>query len=71
MSSGILKRIMEKFCRHEFSWPHSGVGGQDYQVCVICGATYEYDWVTMRRTRLLAAVPGTRAEATGHPGQSG
>ena len=24
--------------------------GQDYQVCLLCGTAYEYDWVQMRRT---------------------
>ena len=49
----ILKQLLQKLCRHEFSWPHSGVQGHDYQVCVRCGAMYEYDWETMRRTRLM------------------
>ena len=55
MASKFLKRFLEIFCRHQFSWPHSGVYGQDYQVCVLCGTVYEYDWVTMRRTRRLAS----------------
>lgn len=64
MSSGFLKQFLQKFCRHEFSWPHSGAHGQDYQVCVICGTIYEYDWVSMRRTRRLASVPdGTESSA--------
>jgi len=24
--------------------------GRDYQVCLLCGTAYEYDWTTMRRT---------------------
>jgi hypothetical protein len=55
MAAKFLKRILEVLCRHEFSWPHSGVHGHDYQVCMRCGAVYEYDWVAMRRTR--RAVP--------------
>lgn len=55
MAAKFLKRILEVLCRHEFSWPHSGVRGQDYQVCMRCGAVYEYDWVTMRRTRRAGA----------------
>ena len=54
MAGKFLKRILEILCRHEFSWPHSGVYGQDYQVCTRCGTAYEYDWVAMRRTRRLA-----------------
>ena len=26
-----------------------------YQVCMRCGAVYEYDWAVMRRTRRLAS----------------
>ena len=45
-----LTRLLEMFCRHQFSWPHTGAQGHDYQVCLICGATYEFDCKTMRRT---------------------
>jgi hypothetical protein len=57
MSTRVLKRFLQMFCGHKFSWPHSGVHGRDYQVCLLCGSTYEYDWRTMRRTRRLAARP--------------
>lgn len=57
MASNFLKRIAEIFCRHEFSWPHSGVYGQDYQVCMRCGVVYEYDLVAMHRTRRLMSAP--------------
>ena len=50
MAAQLLARILEMCCAHQFSWPHTGVHGQDYQVCVICGAAYQYDWATMRRT---------------------
>jgi len=55
MASKFLKRFLEIFCRHQFSWPHSGVYGQDYQVCIRCGAVYDYDWGAMRRTRRQAS----------------
>ncbi|HEX4488542.1 MAG TPA: hypothetical protein VH088_19845 [Terriglobales bacterium] len=51
---GLLTRVMEMFCAHTFSWPHVGTHGQDYQVCTSCGATYAYDWTTMRRTGRIA-----------------
>jgi hypothetical protein len=57
MAGKFLKRLFEIFCQHQFSWPHSGVYGQDYQVCMRCGAVYEYDWAAMRRTRRLAQGP--------------
>ena len=54
MAGQFLKRIVEKLCPHQFSWPHSGAHGQDYQVCLLCGAAYHYDWTTMQRTSRLA-----------------
>ncbi len=63
MAGNFLKRLLEIFCRHEFSWPHSGVCGQDYQVCMRCGAIYEYDLARMRRTRRLASAPQSQAES--------
>lgn len=50
MTVQFFKRILQKCCRHRFSWPHTGVHGQDYQVCLICGAAYEFDCSTMSRT---------------------
>jgi hypothetical protein len=47
-------------CRHRFSWPHAGMHGQDYQVCLICGVVYEYDCSTMRRTGRLVAPEAAR-----------
>lgn len=55
MAVAFLKRILEKFCNHRFSWPHGGIDGRDYQVCLICGTIYEYDWARMRRTRRVAS----------------
>lgn len=49
----LLKRLLQKCCRHRFSWPHTGGYGQDYQVCLICGAAYEFDCATMQRTGRL------------------
>jgi hypothetical protein len=54
MSTPFFNRILQACCRHQFSWPHTGVHGQDYQVCLLCGVAYEYDLTTMRRTRRLA-----------------
>jgi hypothetical protein len=41
--SAILKHVLRWFCPHRFSWPHSGVHGQDYQICLRCGTAFEYD----------------------------
>ncbi len=48
--SALLKQISQWFCQHRFSWPRSGAQGQDYQVCLNCGAVYGYDVEKMRRT---------------------
>lgn len=63
MATPFLKRLLQRCCRHRFSWPHSGVHGQDYQVCLICGAAYEYDCATMSRTGRLAATGEARYES--------
>ena len=55
VAGNIWNRVLEMFCSHNFSWPHIGTHGQDYQVCVICGITYAYDWTTMRRTERIAS----------------
>jgi hypothetical protein len=51
--SVLLKQILRWLCPHRFSWPHSGIGGQDYQVCLLCGTAFEFDVTTMRRTGRL------------------
>lgn len=61
MAGQFFKQLFEKLCPHRFSWPHSA-HGRDYQVCLICGAAYEYDLMTMRRTGRLMAPPGTQTE---------
>ena len=59
MTPPLFTRLSAMFCRHQFSWPHSGAQGQDYQVCLVCGAAYGFDCTTMRRTgRLAVAVTG-------------
>lgn len=71
MSGQFIKRLFGKLCPHRFSWPHSGTHGQDYQVCLICGTAFGYDWTTMRRTGPLVlaseAHPGFAAEEPSAP----
>jgi hypothetical protein len=62
MAAQFLKQIFERLCPHRFSWPHSGTNGQDYQVCLICGTVYAYDWGTMRRTGRILTPVTERAE---------
>ena len=56
--SALLHQILRYLCPHRFSWPHSGIDGHDYQVCLLCGSAYEYDWTTMRRTGRLVLPSG-------------
>jgi hypothetical protein len=67
MADTLLNVLLAKLCPHRFSWPHS-VHGQDYQVCLICGTTYEYDVRTMRRVRRLSLPPQGATELNGHLG---
>ncbi len=62
MSVQFLKRLFATLCPHRFSWPHSGLNGQDYQVCLICGTAFGYDWTTMRRTGRLALAPDSHTK---------
>jgi PilZ domain len=45
-------------CRHQFSWPRRDETGENYQVCLHCGAKYRYDWEKMRRVALLDSQEG-------------
>jgi hypothetical protein len=47
------KRLCGRGCAHQFSWPRIDAEGRHYQICLRCGAAYEYDWTMMRRTQRL------------------
>jgi hypothetical protein len=47
------KRLLGRGCAHRFSWPRMDADGCHYQICVLCGTAYEYDWTMMCRTRQL------------------
>lgn len=49
MGSKLLDLFRLGHCSHEFSWPRRWPDGQYYQVCLICGDEYKYDWSTMSR----------------------
>ena len=71
MSQKLLDVFMLGRCAHEFSWPRRSSDGSYYQVCLLCGVEYRYDWHSMRRTgRLLASAAstdGARQEQTTRP----
>jgi len=53
----VLKRLLgEGFCSHRFTWPRIDAQGRNYQICLLCGTAYEYDWRIMQRTDRLLAV---------------
>jgi|SRR5437868_995192 len=57
--SKLLKSVFAQPCSHAFSWPRRRSGGGYYQICVLCGDEYAYDWSTMTRGEQLS---GTTAD---------
>jgi len=53
-------------CAHEFSWPRRSADGEYYQVCLVCAATYRYDWDTMKRIERVENKPETAAVRRAH-----
>ncbi|MGA3092849.1 MAG: hypothetical protein ABSD75_30005 [Terriglobales bacterium] len=53
----LLQRLIGEFCSHRFTWPRLSGNGQHYQICLICGTAYEYDWKRMQRTDRLVVTP--------------
>jgi hypothetical protein len=49
MGGTLLDRFLFS-CWHQFSWPRRASDGEYYQVCLRCGAEYQYDWRSMKRT---------------------
>ncbi|HZR31495.1 MAG TPA: PilZ domain-containing protein [Terriglobales bacterium] len=50
MAPKLIDAIANRLCSHEFAWPRRRTTGDYYQVCVLCGAEYLYDWNSMTRT---------------------
>jgi hypothetical protein len=50
-----MQLFRQGFCSHRFSWPRIDHDGRHYQICLLCGTAYEYDWRTMRRTDKMVA----------------
>ncbi len=63
-----LKRVFGRGCSHRFTWPRLGNNGQHYQICLTCGAAYEYDWQGMRLTGRLVATGERHALDVAQPG---
>lgn len=54
MKRKLLELIPFAGCPHEFSWPRRAQNSHHYQVCLLCGAEYEYDWKTMQRSKIVS-----------------
>lgn len=48
-----LKKFLGQGCMHRFAWPRVDAQGCHYQICLLCGTAYEYDWRMMRQTGKL------------------
>jgi hypothetical protein len=60
-----LRGLLKRACSHRFSWPRLDAAGRHYQICLLCGTAYEYDWSLMRRTRHLLVMTPTLPERPG------
>jgi hypothetical protein len=56
-----LRRLLAESCSHRFTWPRLPDDDQHYQICLICGTAYEYDWKRMHRTDRLLVMNGQHA----------
>jgi hypothetical protein len=56
-----LKRVFGRGCSHRFTWPRLAQNGLHYQICLSCGAAYEYDWNGMRQTGRQLVTTGEHA----------
>src|SRR5579862_2808298 len=67
MGAKLLDAITSRLCSHQFAWPRRRPDGRYYQVCVLCGAEYMYDWNSMTRTgRIQPLAAGQPAAQPGH-----
>jgi len=58
---GIFGMLSLGGCSHQFSWPRRSLGGDYYQVCILCGDEYGYDWNAMRRLGRKACEPALKS----------
>ncbi len=66
MVSKFLHMLRLRGCAHEFSWPRRWPEGDFYQVCLICGDEYRYDWKSMRRLERVTQVQPAQALSDSH-----
>jgi len=71
MGSRLLDFFRLGRCSHEFSWPRRWPDGEYYQVCLLCGEEYKYDWNTMSRLEKVTGEHGVeRPRAGSRPGRA-
>ena len=52
----LWNELLKRSCTHRFGWPRIDDDGRHYQICLLCGSAYEYDWATMSRTNRRLAL---------------
>lgn len=52
----LLSSLFTRACSHQFAWPRRAADGTLYQVCLICGDCFRYDWNTMSRGERIEVV---------------
>jgi hypothetical protein len=71
MGPALMSKLLWLFrCQHEFCWPRRRSDRENYQVCLLCGAEYDYDWSTMQRTaatRRQALRPAATQDSPARP----
>jgi len=72
MGSRLLDLFRLGRCSHEFSWPRRWPDGEYYQVCLLCGEEYKYDWKTMSRLERVTGLGKMqeRQRAGSRPGRA-
>jgi hypothetical protein len=58
----LFAKLLGRGCTHHFSWPRTDANGRQYQICLACGAAYEYDWVAMKQTGRLLKTPAPNVQ---------
>ena len=52
-----LSSLFTRACSHQFAWPRRTSDGTLYQVCLICGDCFRYDWQTMSQAERITVIP--------------
>jgi hypothetical protein len=61
----LWNELLRRACTHRFAWPRIDADGRHYQICLLCGTAYEYDWALMCRTNRRLALPVPQVNRAG------